>query len=54
MGLDSVEAFVIEHRLNETACRGIPIDGGNNVRTEDFAEHRLILERIIISLTDHG
>src|SRR5262245_8065344 len=53
MCLNGVEALVVEHRLNETAGRGIPVNSGVDVSTEGFAEHRLILERVVVSLTYH-
>src|ERR1044071_4785812 len=53
MGLNSVETFVVKDRLNEPARRGIPIDSGDDIGTEGFAKHRLILERVVIGLADH-
>src|SRR5262245_6162791 len=52
MCLNGVEAFVVKHRLDETAGRGIPVDGGDG-GPEGIAEHRLILERCVLSLTYH-
>ena len=53
MRLDRVKTFVVEHRLDEAAGRGITIDGRDDIGTEGFAERRLVLERIVIGLADH-
>ena len=53
MRLNGVEALVVQHGLYKAAGRGIPIDGGDNVGTEGFAKHRLVVERIAIGLADH-
>ena len=52
MRLDGVEAFVIEHRLDEAAGGRIAIDGGDDIGTEGFAERRLVLKRVVIGLAD--
>ena len=52
MRLDGVEAFVIEHRLDEAAGRRVAVDDGDDVGAEDFAEHRLVVERVAIGLAD--
>src|SRR5262245_43920655 len=53
MCLNGVEALVVQHRLNETAGRRIPVDGRNDVGPKRFAEHRLIPKRVIVSLAYH-
>src|SRR5262245_65666228 len=53
MCLNGVETLVVKYRLDETAGRGIAVDGGDDVGPEGFAEHRLILERVVVSLTYH-
>src|SRR5262249_49700407 len=53
MRLNGVEALVVEHRLNKTAGSGISVDSGDDVSPEGFAEHRLVLERIVVRLTYH-
>ena len=52
MGLDGVEALVVEHRLDEAAGRRIAVEGGDDVGAEDFADRRLIVERVAIGLAD--
>jgi hypothetical protein len=45
-----VEAFVIKHRLDEPAGRGIAIDGCDDIGAEGFAESGLVFERVVIGL----
>ena len=52
MRLDRVETFVIEHRFDEPAGGRIAIDGGDDIGTENLAKRRLVLERVVIGLTD--
>ena len=52
MGLDGVEAFVIEHRLDEAGGRRIAVEGGDDIGAEGFAERGLVVERLAESLPD--
>ena len=52
MGLDGVEALVVEHRLDEAVRRRIAVDGRHDVGAERFADRRLVLERVGIGLAD--
>jgi hypothetical protein len=52
MGLNGVEAFVVEHRLDEAAGGRVAINGRDDVSAEGLAQRRLIVERVIIGLTD--
>src|SRR4029078_651961 len=53
MRLNGVEALVVQHGLYKASGRETPIDGADNVGTEEFAKHRLVVERIAIGLADH-
>src|SRR3974390_1815938 len=52
VGLNRVEAFVVENRLDVAAGFRIAVAGSDDVSTEDLAERRLLFERVIVSLPD--
>ena len=52
MGLDGVEALVVQHRIDEPVRRRIAVHGGDDVGAERIADLRIALERVRIGLTD--
>src|SRR5262249_21470542 len=52
MGLDGMESFEIQHRLEVAVRGGIAIDGRDEIRPERLANRRLVLERVRIGLAD--
>ena len=52
MGLDGVEALVVEHRLDQAIGRRIAVGGRHEVGAEGFADRGNVLERVGIGLPD--
>src|SRR3974390_549995 len=52
VGLNRVEAFVVEHRLDVAAGCRIAVDSSDDVSAEDLAKPRILFERVIVSLPD--
>ena len=52
MRLNGVEAFVVEHRLDEAVGRRIAVEGRDDVGAERLADLRLVFQRVGIGLPD--
>ena len=52
VGLDGVEALVIEHRLDQPMGRRIAVGRRHQIGAERFADRRHILDRIGVGLPD--
>ena len=52
VGLDGVEALVVEHRLDEAVGRRIAVEHRDDVGAERLADLRLVLQRVGIGLPD--
>src|SRR5262245_13392170 len=50
VSLDGVEAFEIQHRLEEAIGRGVTIEGRHDVGAERLADRGIAFERVAISL----